>query len=82
VSSTNNDRHDITEINGVKHHNPNPDLWFSSGIPVYYTNKTDHNDINKILLKVTFKHHDLTRPQSFENMSWDIYHHHHYLFMA
>jgi hypothetical protein len=58
------------------------DLWFSSGIPVYYTKKTDHNDINKILLKVTFKHHDLTRPQSIENMSWDIYNHHHYLFMA
>ena len=26
--------------------------WFSSGAPVSSTNKTDHHDINEILLKV------------------------------
>jgi hypothetical protein len=27
-------------------------LWFSSGLPVSSTNKTDHHDITEILLKV------------------------------
>ena len=30
------------------------DLWFSPGTPVSSTNKTDHQDITKILLKVAF----------------------------
>jgi hypothetical protein len=39
-------------------------LWFSLGIPVSSTNKTDHHDITETLLKValntiTINQHDL-----------------------
>ena len=34
-----------------------PGQWFSPGIPVSSTNKTDRHDITKILLKVAFKYH-------------------------
>ena len=27
-------------------------MWFSPGIPVFSTNKTDHHDISEILLKL------------------------------
>jgi hypothetical protein len=34
--------------------------WFSPGTPVSSTNKTDHHDINKILLKVALNNIILT----------------------
>jgi hypothetical protein len=35
-------------------------LWFSPGTPVSSTNKTDHHDINEILLKVALNTITLT----------------------
>ena len=36
------------------------DRWFSPGTPVSFTNKTDHHNINEILLKVALNTITLT----------------------
>jgi len=36
--------------------------WFSSGLPVSSTNKTDRHDINEILLKVALSTINQTKP--------------------
>ena len=36
--------------------------WFSPGMRVYSTNKTDHHDITEILLKVALNTTTLTHP--------------------
>jgi hypothetical protein len=36
--------------------------WFSPGTPVSFTNKTDHQDINEILLKVVLNTIKPTKP--------------------
>jgi hypothetical protein len=38
--------------------------WFSPGIPVSPTNKTDRHDITEILLKVALNNITLTKPYS------------------
>ena len=44
--------------------------WFSPGTPVSFTNKTDHQDINEILLKVVLNTIKPTKPSQSHEPQW------------